>query len=221
MVESNHKDIRISLEPRDEDDIAVMEGRLPASDQPEDRHSAKAILHGVESEPEEAEDVTEPEPRGGNVVTFPNRQPWMKMAAALMIGMMVTTVVNTRLQVGDNGAGGDLRVASANVAILEVYRGADDTDLPVVRITDDPWITLIAYPDFTDAESLQVYIERESTGGEEWDLVLEQTVGVGTRDSLVLSVPSRDLTRGVHRLRIESDVGDRRISGTNLKFSVE
>lgn len=220
MIDSNHREVRTSLEPRDEDDIAVMEGRLPASDQPEDWHSANAIRHGVESEPEQPEDATAAKPGGGNVVTFPNRQPWMKMAAALMVGMMVTTLVNTRLQVGDSG-GGSSGVASANVATLDVYRGTENADLPVVRITDDPWITLIAYPDFTDAESLRVYIERESTGGEEWDLVLEQTVGVGTRDSMVLSIPSRDLARGVHRLRIESDVDDRRISTTTVKFSVE
>jgi hypothetical protein len=93
--------------------------------------------------------------------------------------------------------------------------------LPVVRIgADDPWLTLVAYPDHTNAQQLQISVERavgEATSDDAWTQVLGTNTGTGNKDAVAVSVPAELLTPGTYRLLIEADSG----SVINLGFRVE
>ncbi len=199
-----------SFDPLSEDAaIAIMEGREPAEDHPDLNQDALLIAQGLLSERE----------RGGVmpfVAPFAARQPWMKMAAAMVLGVLVSTLVTVDIDV--NGGSG---IASSSVVYLETYRGADSAELPVVRIgTDDPWLTLVAYPDHTNAQQLQISVERavgEATSDDTWTQVLGTNTGTGNKDAVAVSVPAELLTPGTYRLLIEADSG----SVINLGFRIE
>jgi hypothetical protein len=199
-----------SFDPLSEDDaIAIMEGREPAEDHPDLNQDALLIAQGLLSERE----------RGGVmpfVAPFAARQPWMKMAAAMVLGVLVSTLVTVDIDV--NGGSG---IASSSVVYLETYRGADSAELPVVRIgTDDPWLTLVAYPDHTNAQQLRISVERavgETTSDDAWTQVLGTNTGTGNKDAVAVSVPAELLTPGTYRLLIEADSG----SVINLGFRIE
>lgn len=216
MTNPNHAEVRKSFGlPGDEEAIAIMEGRLPASDLPETHDQAAALARGLLDEKVGVE-----EPRHGNVLELITRQPWMRMAAALVLGVSVSTLVTTRMQVAEEPGSS---VASANVVVLEVYRSVE-TEIPVVRVAEDePWVSLVAYPDFDDADRIRVYVERAAGDAQlpqRWLPILEETVGVGTQDSIMVSIPSNALGSGFHRLRIESESNGTAVGTTSLQFQV-
>ena len=213
MTNSNHIDreqidIRESLvgPMSDEEAIAIMSGAIPASDPPEVDVAARQIFHGLLAE---------------TAVPAPVRQPWMKMAAALMVGVLVTTLVNTRIQVADSGLDGVPSIASANVTYLEVTRSANAATLNVISITDEPWVTLLADFDFPDAQRLHIYVERAVESGGEWEIILEQAAGVPTQGLLAVRLESDLLASGVHRLRIESEAAGQPLATIIVSFRVE
>ena len=112
--------------------------------------------------------------------------------------------MTTPLQVADTGTGS----ASASVVYLEVMRSSDVTDLPVIEVSDsEHWVSLVAYPDFSAADQLRVTVERASGSepdSDTWEVVLEDTIGTGLQDTVVVNVRTELLVPAVHRLRIES-----------------
>ena len=218
-------DIIKSLEMLSDDEaIAIMEDRAPSSDLPETDQAALSFTQRLLDDSNNVEDIHSAQ--NDNVVEyFTRQQPWMKMAAALMLGVLISTLVDTGMRTGESG----FSSTSANVVFLETTRSVNTSDLPVVSISgEDPWITLIAYPDFTEADLLRVFVERAqevgagSPGqqGQRWAVILEQTSSIGTQDSIVVNVNSKLFTAGVHRLRIESEAGGRKTGSTQVSFLV-
>jgi hypothetical protein len=201
----------------DEQALAIMEGRSPAVDETATDQAARQLAERLlrESESEPASDVS-----GGNVVRLFANQPWMRMAAAMLLGILVTSLVTTRME----QTGRDSALASTDVVYLEVYRGAAAEDLPEVEMPlADRWISFVAYPDFTDADSLRVHIERKQTdlGGESiWRTVYTDTLDAGLRDSVVINVRSGLFEPGEYRLRVESQRGDQTRSSMTSGFVV-
>lgn len=192
--------------PSDEEAVAIMEGRLPAVDMPETDEAALAIARGLLAEPDEVSSRG----AGGKVVELFARQPWMRMAAAMVLGIAVATLISPTLDVARQNSG----LASANVIYLDTVRGADSAQLPTIELGGEPYVTLVAYPDFSDSRQLDVRVER-AVGPDEspdtairrdqWVVVFETTTGVGNADSIVVNVAAAALQPGLHRLRIESE----------------
>ncbi len=215
MTSPSSQDIRASLtELGDEEAIDIMEGRVLPSEEAVDQAAqqfARRLLAEPDSTPaEQVERAT--------VVQLINRQPWMRMAAALMLGVLISSMLTTRTQFPDAGSS----MASANVVYLEVVRSAS-TEVPEVARDGEPWVTLFAYPDFPEAELYRVYVER-AQGSEQqpasWLAVLEQRIPAGTRESLVVNLRSEDLEAGTYRLRIEAESEGVWLGSTNLPFRI-
>ena len=204
----------------EEEAVGVMEGRLPANDTRTDHEGAAAMMHALLIEP----DDLPREKRGGNVMQFVRRQPWMQMAAGLALGVAVTTAF-----IQDPPAEGP-GLASANVLHLESLRSSDLATIASVRIDGaEQWLSLVTYPDFSGADSLRVFLERSTdpeptsvasllAGG--WESVMESSAGAGTRETVVVTVAAADLQPGYHRLRIQSDTGDGQLFETSQMFRV-
>jgi hypothetical protein len=198
-------DIGRSLDvPSDEEALDIMEGRLPAEDVRETDEAALAIARGLLTEPDEASARG-----GGRMVELFTRQPWMRMAAAMVFGVAVATLMSPAGEDGGRGAG----LASANVIYLDTVRGVDPAYVPTIELGDEPYVTLVAYPDFRETQRLGVHVERVAAPGEpldaairadQWVTVFEATTGVGNADSVVVNVSADALQPGLHRLRIES-----------------
>ena len=194
----------------DEEAIAVLEGRLPAQDSPAEQNAARMIADGL---------LAERDLQGGGFQDTETSQPWMKMAAALMMGVLVTSVFTVPTQVAERSSG----TATANVVFLDTFRGSDDSMLPVVNIGEaDSVVSLIAYPDFTDAQSLMVQIEQapsdfvigsQTSDDTSWETIFSERTDIGTQDSVVVNVSSDLLEPGIYRLSVlsQSDTG---ITGT-------
>lgn len=197
-----------SLDVLDDDEaIAIMEGRLPPADGPETDAAALAIVRGLLDEPD-ATPVAGGPGGGGKVVELFARQPWMRMAAALVFGVVLATVFKLP---GEPGQGAGL--ASGNVLYLETVRGVVDTTVPLVTVGSDGYATLITYPGFGAASGVTVHVERAAAAGappaaalraDRWLPVLETTAGIGAEDTVVVNVAAAALQPGLHRLRIES-----------------
>jgi len=198
----------------DEQAIAIMEGRAPARDTLETDAAVRDLAERLLSEPSDA-----PAARRSGVIPLVTQQPWMRMAAAMLLGVAVTTLVTT----GARQSGQATSLASSDVVYLEVYRGAAQ-DLPSVALPEaDAWISLVAYPDFTDADSMQVHVERrvgDETPDGSWRSVFEDTIGVGSRDSVVVNLRSGLFQPGEYRLRIEARRDDRTTSSTTTGFLI-
>lgn len=141
------------------------------------------------------------------------------MAAALLVGVAITTVVNTRIQLPlDPG----VSVASANVVYLETLRSSGAADLPTVETGNvGQWISLIAYPEFGEATRLRIALERApGSGTGDWQPILERVTGVGTQSSVVVNVKSGQLQPGEHRLCIEPEASAVPVDPTVLRFQV-
>jgi len=201
----------------DEEAIAIMEGRIPAEDRAGVDDAAHDVAQALLAEPTGDDHVASGE---GKVVELFSRQPWMKMAAAMVFGVFVATLFDSPvLDSSDEDSG----IASANVVFLEVYRSTSVSDPPVIRISDDePWVTLIGYPDFTDADLLRIYIERAVGLGpeNEWSPILEKVTSVGTQDSVVVNIQSGLLSTGLYRLRIESESNRNLVDSNRLEFRI-
>jgi len=235
MSSPDRNDIERSLadEMTDEEAVEIMEGRVPTSERPDIQSGALAIARRLLAEEVGAlseQPSTEPiafertGDRSSSVVELVKRQPWMRMAAALLLGVAVTTGVNVELQ--PTGAKGtpSTTVASTNVIYLESTRGADVSDVPPVTLGAEPWVSLLVYPDFGNADLLHVYVERaigQGPGPEGWSLVLEETTGAGLQDAMVVNVPAALLRPGLHRLRIETERDAQKVGSMSLPFRVE
>lgn len=189
-----------SLEPLgDEEAIAIMEGRLPAVDRPETDEVALAIARGLLAEAEEPS-------TGAKVIELFTRQPWMRMAAAMVLGVAVASVMRTGPP--DQLTG----LASSNVTYLETVRSAGPEAVQSIVVGSEPFVSLIAYPDFKGAERLDVLVERavtpeqrspEAARADEWVVVFEKTTsGVSSAETLVVNLATSSLHSGLHRLRV-------------------
>lgn len=203
MNDPTEIDIEKSLnELSDEEAIAIMEGRNPAFDEPQLHAAAGRLAREVLKEPDEQRTQTD---GSGNVVRLIAQQPWMRMAAALLIGVAATTVMIDQGRF--NAADSNAEIASANVVYLEVFRSSDPGNLPVVEISEDEdWVALVAYPDFSEADQLHVYVERASEDGSTviWQPIVETSLNPGSRDTVVVNVRADLLVPGLYRLRVDS-----------------
>jgi len=194
----------------DREAIDIMEGRAPAHDSPQMEQEAIAIAEGLRDE-----DLDEDADKGGAGVP----QPLLKMAAALLLGVIITSAVTVpTLQTTAERQG-----VSTNVFVLETYRGAANDSLQTVSLAAaDPWITLIAYPDTIGAERLRIFVERAATEETlDWVVIMEDDAGVGTEDSVVVTVPAALFQAGIHRLRIDSEGANVKITGsTSVMFRI-
>jgi hypothetical protein len=208
----------------DEQAVAIMEGRDPALDEPQLDDAARQFVRGILEEPNAPSSETG---GGGNVVQLIVRQPWMKLAAAVMLGVGLSTLVRVPMQVADLTP--DSSVASANGVYLETTRSAA-ADVPTIEIIDgEPWISFVAYPDFEGAQLLRLRVERaRNQEGQslatirsgEWEVLVDAEAGLGTRDSVVVTVDADLLAPGYHRLSIVSDSGDVGSFETSYMFVV-
>ncbi len=207
-------DIAKSLpELSDEDAKAIMEGRVPMAETLETNEVAhelvvKALEDALDSNESAVEQSAQPTERASSsVVQLITGQPWMRMAAALVAGIALASIVSVPrapIDAPESAAA----LASTNVAYLEVMRSSGSIDVPVLEVSpSETWLTLIAYPNFADAEQMNIQVERalSTTGAEvSWQTVMEQTTGVGSRDSLVVTVPMASIENGLYRLRMDS-----------------
>lgn len=201
----------------DDEATAVMEGRLPAADSQSVDEAALRLAERLLDDPN-----GEPKRSGvSRVVRLATAQPWMQMAASFVVGVLMTVVV---IIPGEFTRGGASSVASTNVVYLELSRSANPRDLPVVRVEPrEPWVSLVAYPQFADADLLDVFVERAYDDGADparWTPLFEDVVGVGTQDSVVVNIPSSMLSTGTHRLRIESRRDGETLDSLVLPFVV-
>ena len=122
MANGNPGDIDKGLHGMsDRQAIDIMEGRARPHDAPEIEQAARAIAEGLQGE--EIDDGAK-EGGGGVVVPIPTRekqpQPWMKMAAALLLGVIIASTVRVPTLLTSAERPG---ISSANVVVLETYRG--------------------------------------------------------------------------------------------------
>lgn len=223
MSNPNRDDIERSLvhEMKDEEALDIMEGRRPISEHPNVDLSARDLARELLKEP-----AAQGKTGGGSadVVVLFKKQPWMRMAAALLLGVAVTTFVDTGIHTANVTETPPSSLATANVVYLEVMRGAGKADAPTVRIGKESWVSFLLYPDFTDADILRIFVERSISDRQQmdtWTLVLEDVTGVGGQDSLVVNVSSKLLQPGIHRLRVDSEKDGQVVRSMDLQFSVE
>jgi hypothetical protein len=221
MKNPDRIDIGTSLtELSDEEAVAIMEGRSRAADDQQLHDAARDLARGVL---EEQGSPTSAPGGGGNVVQLIVRQPWMRIAAAVVVGVGLGTLVRAPMEVANLSPA--TSVASANVVYLETTRSADPADVPTVKLIDgEPWVSFVAYPDFEGAEQLNVEIDRARTPQDqplaavrsgEWEIVVSTAAGIGTKDSVVVTVDSALLISGYYRLRIVSAS----VGGSNFETS--
>lgn len=213
MSNPNRLDIEASLlDLSDDDAVSVMEGRLPSSDSPAVDEAAAALAKGLLAEPDTRSSS------GSGVVRFVSRQPWMRMAAAVVLGIAIANVL-TPTDITMSPAGPSAAVTSSNVLFLEAVRGSD-TDLPQITLAgDSDWITLIAFPSSIAADSYRVRLERTT------DLAVaqlfEDTVGAGNDDSIVVNIPASTIEAGEYRLHVDSVIRGGIADSTVLGFQVQ
>jgi hypothetical protein len=201
---------RAFVELSDEEAVALMEGRRPADDPPgtgEAAHQfAVDLLAASDQRPAPASDG------GGSVAQLIVRQPWMRMAAAVAVGVVVGTMA--RAPTAPVPSASDESVVTTNVVYLEATRSARSEAMPRVAIRDgERWVTLIAYPDSAGTGTLSLQVERAKLqdeglerlvdpGPDGWEPLIDQTVGAGAHDSVALAVDAALLQPGYYRLRI-------------------
>lgn len=137
----------------------------------------------------------------------------LAIAASVVLSVGTTAFFTTSGNLGE----AETTLANANVTYLESYRSGS-TNLPIVPTPNaGEWTTLITYPDFAGARFMQLHIERaidaslppsgvDQAGN--WEVLLSQTMAVGTQDSLVVMIPPNLMQSGLHRLRIEGLVDE-------------
>ncbi len=219
--------IRKAFGPLSEQEaLDVMEGRQPAADEPEVEAAAAAIFEGLLDDPELELEPEDRVPPSGSAQALP-AQPWMKMAASLLIGVLLSGIVGSQLPT-DSGA--PEYGATTDVITLTRLRsgGVDELDT-IARPAAGTTVSLIAYPAFIDADEVQIALLRQqpSPAGDpppqepRWSSVFEQTMGPGTRDSVVVVVASEVLVPGIYKLRIESIRDGNTTAAEDLPFRVD
>lgn len=135
---------------------------------------------------------------------------WLANAASLTAGVGLTLLA-LQFGGGDDPQTPGTGTVSASVHYLETVRSSTPQLLAVDMQPDEAWITLIAYPDYTDVDALDIRIAAYSGDpdglfrAEEtaWQTVWQQRSPPGNRDSLAITLPSTDLPPGIYRLTVE------------------
>ena len=141
--------------------------------------------------------------KADSVKTLP-RLTLLSNAASFIAGVGLVFFFGQQVQMAGTGS------ASANAYVLDNVRSATPQVQTLRLVPEEAWVTFMVYPDFAEFEMLESRIDAYSGDPEQsyvaqpgaWNTVWHGVSGAGSRDTLVLTIPSEALSDGIYRLQV-------------------